>query len=200
MVHPVPSQAFLEDALAGAGDWLLTAAILFLVYLALEPAVRARWPHSIVTWNRVLAGRWRDAQVASDILIGAAVGTGLFTLFKLFSILLPRQVSPLNTDVSLHFALGVRQWVGGHAQHVVGGLRFGLLIFLTIFGLRRMLRSDVLAALAAAVLFTLMQGDVSYSQERLVIMALVHTGVRRPDLRPTAQRTGGDHQYAVLRQ
>ena len=57
-------------------------------------------------------------------------------------------------------------------QHVVGGLRFGLLIFLTIFGLRRMLRSDVLAALAAALLFTLMQGDVSYSQERLVIMAL----------------------------
>ncbi len=172
MVHPVPSQAFLEDAVAGAGDWLLSAAILFLVYLALEPAVRARWPHSIVTWNRVLAGRWRDAQVASDILIGAAVGTGLFTLFKLFSILLPRQASPLNTDVSLYFALGFRQWVGGHAHNLVGGLRFGLLIFLTIFGLRRMLRSDVLAALAAALLFTLLQGDVSYSQQGLVIMAL----------------------------
>ncbi len=134
--------------------------------------MRARWPHSIVTWNRVLAGRWRDAQVASDILIGAAVGTGIFTLFKLLSILLPRQVSPLNTDISLNFAMGFRQWVGGHAHNVVGGLRSGLLIFLTIFGLRRMLRSDVLAALAAAVLFTLLQGDLSYSEERLVIMAL----------------------------
>jgi serine/threonine-protein kinase len=172
MVHPVPSQAFLENAVAGAGDWLLSAAILFLVYLALEPAVRARWPHSIVTWNRVLAGRWRDAQVASDILIGAAVGTGMFTLFKLFSILLPHQVSPLNTDVSLNFAMGFRQWAGGHAHNVFGGLRFGLFIFLTIFGLRRLLRSDVLAALAAALLFTLMQGELSYSQERLVIMAL----------------------------
>ena len=38
-------------------------AVLWLVYLALEPAVRARWPHSIMTWNRVLAGRWLDAQV-----------------------------------------------------------------------------------------------------------------------------------------
>jgi serine/threonine-protein kinase len=172
MVHPAPSQAFLEHAVAGAGDSLLSAAILFLVYLALEPAVRARWPHSIVTWNRVLAGRWRDAQVASDILIGAAVGTGLFTLFKLSSVLLQRQVSPLNTDISLHFALGVRQWVGGHAQILGNGLRFGLFIFLTIFGLRRMLRSDILAALAAALLFTSLQGDLSYSQERLVIMAL----------------------------
>ena len=76
MVHPVTSDAFLEHAVAAAGDWLFAAAVLFLVYLALEPAVRARWPHSIVTWNRVLAGRWRDPQVASDVLIGAAVGTG----------------------------------------------------------------------------------------------------------------------------
>jgi serine/threonine-protein kinase len=172
LVHPVPSQAFLDDAVAGAGDWLLSAAILFLVYLALEPAVRARWPHSIVTWNRVLAGRWRDAQVASDVLIGAAVGTGLFTLFKLVPILLPRQISPLNTDISLNFAIGFRQWVGGHAQILGNGLRFGLFIFLTIFGLRRMLRSDILAALAAALLFTSLQGDLSYSQERLVIIAL----------------------------
>jgi hypothetical protein len=35
-----------------------------------------------------------------------------------------------------------------------------------------MLRNDVLAALAAALLFTLMQGEVSYSQERLIVMAL----------------------------
>ena len=83
MVHPLTNAAFFEDAVAAAGDWLVAAAILFLVYLALEPAVRARWPHSIVTWNRVLAGRWRDPQVASDVLIGAAVGTGMFTFFKL---------------------------------------------------------------------------------------------------------------------
>ena len=51
-------------------------------------------------------------------------------------------------------------------------LRFGLLIFLTIFGLRRLLRNDILAALAAAMLFTLMQGDVTYSQDRLVMIAL----------------------------
>jgi serine/threonine-protein kinase len=144
---------------------------LFLVYLALEPAVRARWPHSIVTWNRVLAGRWRDPQVASDILIGAAVGSAMFTFFKLVFALMP-QSQPTNFDVNLHFAMGVRQWLGGHANDLGGGLRLGLLIFLTIFGLRRLLRNDVLAALTAAILFTFMQGEVSYSQERLVVIAL----------------------------
>jgi serine/threonine-protein kinase len=171
MVHPVTSDAFLEHAVAAAGDWLFAAAILFLVYLALEPAVRARWPHSIVTWNRVLAGRWLDPQVASDVLIGATVGTAMFTFFKLIFALMPH-VQPVNFDVNLNFALGFRSWVGGHAADLAGGLRFGLLIFLTIFGLRRMLRNDILAALTAAVLFTLMQGDVSYSQERVLMMAL----------------------------
>ena len=171
LVHPVIGVAFFEHVAASAGDWLMDAAVLFLVYLALEPAVRARWPHSIVTWNRVLAGRWRDPQVASDVLLGAAVGTGMFTFFKLIFALMPH-VQPVSFDVNLLFAMGVRQWIGGHAHNLAGGLRFGLLIFLTIFGLRRMLRNDVLAALAAAVLFTLMQGDVSYSEERLLMMAL----------------------------
>ena len=171
MVHPVIGVAFFEHVGASAGDWLMDAAVLFLVYLALEPAVRARWPHSIVTWNRVLAGRWRDPQVASDVLLGAAVGTGMFTFFKLTFALMPH-AQPVSFDVNLRFAMGVRQWIGGNAHNLAGGLRFGLLIFLTIFGLRRMLRNDMLAALAAAVLFTLMQGDVSYSEERLIMMAL----------------------------
>jgi len=171
MVHPLTSAAFVRNAVAAAGDWLLSAAILFLVYLALEPAVRARWPHSIVTWNRVLAGRWRDPQVASDILIGAAVGTCMFTLFKLIFALLP-QSEPVNFDINLHFAMGVRQWLGNHADDLGGALRLGLLIFLTIFGLRRLLRNDFLAALTAAVIFTLMQGYATYAQDRLVMIAL----------------------------
>ena len=77
------------------------------------------------------------------------------------------------------FAMGVRQWVGGHAADLAGGLRFGLLIFLTIFGLRRMLRNDILAALAAAVLFTLMQGDVSYSAGTDHHDGALHRGIRR---------------------
>ena len=61
-----------------AAELLVPSAVLWLVYLAIEPAVRARYPHSIVTWNRLLAGRWLDPQVARDVLIGAAVGCALW--------------------------------------------------------------------------------------------------------------------------
>src|ERR1022692_2423131 len=41
---------------ANCAAWLMWGAALALLYVALEPLVRARWPHSIVTWNRLLAG------------------------------------------------------------------------------------------------------------------------------------------------
>ena len=193
------SDGLLEHALAAAGDWLLSAAILFLVYLALEPEVRARWPHSIVTWNRVLAGRWQDPQVASDVLIGAAVGAGMYTVFKLLFVVASRHVEPVNFDVSLNFALGTRQWIGGHAGDLGGALRMGLLIFLTIFGLRRMLRYDALAAVAAALLFTMTQGDVTRSQEWVVMMLLYVIGLLGARVRIAALRVGGHDCCRVLR-
>jgi serine/threonine-protein kinase len=163
-VHPLASDAMIEHALSAAGDWLFSAAILFLVYLALEPEVRARWPHAIVTWNRVLAGRWRDPQVASDILIGAAVGAGMYTVFKLFFVVFSRHVEPVNFDIGVNFAMGTRAWIGGHAGALSDALRSGLLIFMAIFGLRQFLRYDAVAAVAAALMFTMGQGDVIYAQ------------------------------------
>jgi serine/threonine-protein kinase len=142
-------------------DWLLGAAVLWFAYLALEPEVRARWPHSIVTWNRVLAGRWLDAQVGSHVLIGAAVGSGIWVFFKGVTVLVFKNNQPTNWDVSLRYLLGARHWIGAHAGSAVGALGLGLFVFLTIFGMRHLLRNELLAAMAAAALFTLMQGEVA---------------------------------------
>lgn len=60
--------------LMGLTRCLFDAAILWLFYVALEPAVRRLWPESLVSWNRLLAGRWRDPLVGSSILAGLALG------------------------------------------------------------------------------------------------------------------------------
>ncbi len=157
------------SAFAGA---LLSATILGLMYLALEPAVRARWPHSIVTWNRVLAGRWLDAQVGSDVLIGAAAGACIWAFFKAVAVFLARGHEPANWDVSLFALLGTRQWIGSQAAKLGDALRLGLLGFLTMFGLRRLLRNDLLAAVVASLLFTLQESEVMQSQEGWVLGAI----------------------------
>ncbi len=55
--HPVADLSMLDLLVAAVADWLLGAAVLWFAYLALEPEIRSRWPHSIVTWNRVLGGK-----------------------------------------------------------------------------------------------------------------------------------------------
>ncbi len=49
---------------------LFEAATLWLSYVALEPYVRRRWPQSLISWSRLLAGRFRDPLVGRDILVG----------------------------------------------------------------------------------------------------------------------------------
>src|SRR5262249_4045098 len=47
---------------------------LGLCYLALEPAVRRRWPWGQTAWNRLLAGRFRSPLVGRDVLAGLVFG------------------------------------------------------------------------------------------------------------------------------
>jgi hypothetical protein len=49
------------------------ALLYSLSYLALEPAVRRRWPGRITSWNRLLDGRLTDPMVGRDLLIGMAL-------------------------------------------------------------------------------------------------------------------------------
>ena len=72
-----------------------------MLYVALEPWVRRWWPHAMIGWARVVAGRWRDPLVARDILVAVAtvVALGCVTgAAQLGSILvggrLPEDVAP----------------------------------------------------------------------------------------------------------
>ena len=56
------------------GQALLEAALAFIFYLALEPYVRRIWPHTLISWTRLLAGRWQDALLARHVLIGISFG------------------------------------------------------------------------------------------------------------------------------
>jgi hypothetical protein len=53
---------------------LFLAAWLWIGYLAIEPYVRRLWPQALVTWRRVLEGRFRDPRVGRDLLFGGVGG------------------------------------------------------------------------------------------------------------------------------
>jgi hypothetical protein len=59
----------------GAISWaLFFATSTWLSYVVLEPYVRRHWPHALIGWTRLLAGRWRDRRVGHDLLLGSVAG------------------------------------------------------------------------------------------------------------------------------
>ena len=53
---------------------LLIGGVVWTLYMAIEPWIRRRWPHAIISWSRLISGQVRDPLVGRDVLIGVALG------------------------------------------------------------------------------------------------------------------------------
>ncbi len=59
-------------------SWACFVAVLvWTFYTAIEPYVRRRWPETLISWTRLLDGRWRDPRVGRDMLMGSFLGVAL---------------------------------------------------------------------------------------------------------------------------
>ena len=66
-----------------ASEAIVTGVMVWLVYIALEPYFRRRWPRLLIAWTRLLAGRFRDPMIGRDALIGAVAGCACAVMTKL---------------------------------------------------------------------------------------------------------------------
>ncbi len=62
---------------------LFDAGFVWLMYMALEPFVRRRWPDLLISWTRLLSGRFRDSLGGRDCLIGVLAGAGAALILHL---------------------------------------------------------------------------------------------------------------------
>ena len=64
-----------------ATGWaLFCGGALWVLYLALEPYVRRFWPSMVISWSRLLSGRFIDPQVGRDVLIGVGLAAATLLL------------------------------------------------------------------------------------------------------------------------
>jgi hypothetical protein len=145
----------------GAGLSLLVAAIVWLLYLALEPYVRRLRPWTLVAWARVLNGGVRDPVVGRDVLAGMCFGTGLAitnALARAFEESLGYFASPpesIGLDIMMSTRLLLSYLFASPVDATVGGLAL-LLLFLV---LRLLTRRDWIAA--TLVVAFLVSGDLA---------------------------------------
>jgi hypothetical protein len=140
--HHVAAPGELTLAVMGLGIGVYESAVLAVFYLALEPAVRKRWPGRLVGWTRLLAGRVRDPLVGRDVLVGLAAGMGLalfYLLYLIWPVWAPDLLLPLPFgDYDVTPARCV-------FNPLASGLRVALTFFFVLFLAHRVCRNRWLA-------------------------------------------------------
>jgi hypothetical protein len=87
--HHVQSLAEI-DLFYAANAWALFYAVeLWLMYLAIEPYFRQKWPYTLISWSRLVGGKFRDPMVGRDLLLGALAGTATTLLAAFCYMALP---------------------------------------------------------------------------------------------------------------
>lgn len=131
------------------------AGFLWVLYIAIEPHIRKRWPQRIISWSRLLAGSFRDPMIGRDILLGAVFGAALillttfgFICARLFG--LPPQLA-LNPGSEL---IGSHLFVLKFADQITASLYLAFFAFFILLLLVIFVRRERLALLVLWVLIT----------------------------------------------
>jgi hypothetical protein len=151
--HFVPSISSLGLFVLAASSSLFVSTVVCALYLAIEPFVRRRWPHAIISWSRLMAGQVRDPLVGRDVLYGVLLGMGWALIFSIFYLLRLRagDAPALGTT---DYLLGARHVLGSWLWHLAVSVQGTLLFFFVMFVLRVILRKPWLAALTFVAVWT----------------------------------------------
>ena len=143
---------FIEFLLWGLGF----SGSTWLLYIALEPYVRSRWPATLVSWTRLLAGSFRDPLVGRGVLVGCLSGASTTALGRLLWFV----PSWLGYPPTRPFSgpdwqfLGARTIIADVSSILIGAPFVWLASLFVLFLFRVFLRKDWAAAVAFILLGT----------------------------------------------
>lgn len=154
--HHVPNLWEVALVIQGLSWALFASGFLWILYMAIEPYMRRRWPASLISWTRLLSGRIRDPLVGRDILIGTAAGAGLNFLTAV-SFLIPLWRSeplPFPALFDLFNLYGTGPMLAGLPSAVASSLFVGLGFLFLLVLVRVLLRRPWLATGSAVALLS----------------------------------------------
>ena len=128
----------------------INAGVVWLFYIALEPWVRRRWPHVLISWTRYTVKGIRDPLVGRGLLFGAAFACLLAALTVLRLRLHGATGEPLMG--ALDPLSGPRFAAAAALSVLATSLFLPLLTLFFLFVLRVVLRKEWAAAIVCALL------------------------------------------------
>jgi hypothetical protein len=137
------------------------AAVCWLAYVAVEPFARKHWPDSLISWNRLLAGRLRDPLVASHVLGGSLAFWIGVQATQVPRLLVP--VAPVAYAPNVGSLNGASALLASLANNPAQALALGLETLFMLVLLRPLLRLVWVADLVFLILFVIRGIAVDYS-------------------------------------
>jgi len=135
---------------------LLCSCFFWVLYIALEPYVRRRWPATLVSWNRLLAGDFREPLVGRDVLAGCLLGAFAIAIGRMGWFVpswfgYPPPQPYLGPQWQF---LGARTIIASMSTKVILEIFISLALLFVLLLLRALLRKERAAAVACVLLFT----------------------------------------------
>jgi hypothetical protein len=173
--HHVPNYGELALFIMFLALGLFDSCFIWVLYIALEPYVRRRWPATLVSWNRLLLGGFRDPLVGRDALIGC--------LLAAFSVALGRlgwfvpswlgHAPPQPYSGPQWQFLGARATISDLSLALGPQLFIPLAILFVLFLLRALLRKEWAAAVAFVLLFTVLEAAGNQFDPVVLVVSLI---------------------------
>jgi serine/threonine-protein kinase len=132
------------------------SVFLSVIYIALEPYVRRRWPATLISWSRLLAGGIRDPMVGLDVLFGCLLSiTGICVVRAAWFVPGWLGHPPVQPYAGPQWQLlGARAIISDLSINILSAILVSLASLALLFLFRTLLRRDW----AAAVVFVLFFG------------------------------------------
>jgi predicted Ser/Thr protein kinase len=138
--------------LIAMGNGVFASAVIWAIYMAVEPYIRRHWPQAIISWTRLLAGRLKDPLVGRDLLLGILLGVGWLLIVEVAFLVMTRLGAPPILGRT-EYLRGGRYIFGAWMAQVVGSIQGTLIFFFVLFLFRVLLRRAWLATAAFIALF-----------------------------------------------
>jgi len=150
--HFTPALGLLMPMVMALCSAVFYGVVLWVIYMAIEPYVRRRWPQAIISWSNVLTGQWRNPVVGRDVLLGTALAVAWLLIDRFSALWIGAHGGAPNVG-NTDFLLGLRRSIGVSLMAVPGSVRSALIFFLLMFLLRVVLRNQWLASAAFVGIF-----------------------------------------------
>ncbi len=127
----------------GVAMALWSACFPWCLYVAVEPFVRRTWPETLISWTRLLGGRFRDPLVGRDALLGCTFAVAL-TLCHQLHYLAPTWFGlppPSPLSGALGAIVGPRPFVARFLMNVPEAIYLPMIFLLVLLLLRVVVRN-----------------------------------------------------------